>query len=187
VRFLLLALASLSARADSITVEITPERHAIVHEHFSIAGPVEFVFLRSDCMQILVDESGTGPWFPVSIPKPDAISYEARPATQFPGSCALPLLMPKHPIRSVSITVIDHGGLTDVTVPCLARDRGSKSWSGTFPAVPSQIGLEWRGGDTAIAENRAPTGAFFWNFWGLATVLVTWIAAYLTWARRETH
>lgn len=194
MRFVVLALMALCARADSIEVEITPGREAIVHERFSQSG--SFVFLASECARIEKLQSGsgnplellgTGPWINVAVPqiRPVELSYRVVPAVALPRSCDVPLVMPKRPIDSVSITITDQGsGLSGVAIPQLARTSES-TWTGTFPAVPSRVRLEWPRGNAPEAANGGPVGLFFWNFWGLVVVLVTWTFAYLVWASRQ--
>lgn len=195
MRIVLAVLVALAARGDSIDVRISPDRVASVQERFSGAGPAEFVSIESPCMRIeqinagglALKTQGAGPWSEIAIPATASleISYQAEPVAA-PRTCSLPLLMPKHPIDSVSVTVTDLGsGLSFISVPQLTAHRDSKTWTAMFPAVPSTLRLEWETGNRPAASVEAPTGRFAWNFWGLCTILVTWIAAYLAWARRH--
>ncbi len=197
LQFLLVLLASFCAFADSITVEITPDRHAIVREIYSISGPSEFVFLAGAGARVEkihsaaghpLEINGSGPWFTVRIPPMNAVdlSYEVVPTLPSPRSCGVPILMPKHAVDSVSVTIADFGsGLRRVSVPHLVHHRDLKTWTATFPAVPSHFQLEWETGNVPPAASTGPAGLFAWNFWGLAGVLVTWTIAYLLWARRQ--
>jgi len=191
---LLLFLAGLCAYADSIRVEIAADRHATVQEHYSLSGPTDFVFLVSPCARVEkiqaggrpLEISGSGPWITVAIPPMREIdlSYDVMP-TAPPRACAVPILMPKHPINSVSLTVAELGsGLARISAPHLLHSD-FKTWTATFPAVPSHLDLEWETGSAPPPSIAAPTGLFAWNFWGLAGVLVIWTIAYLLWARRQ--
>jgi hypothetical protein len=189
LKLLLIALMSVGAYADSISIEVFADRHAMVRERFSAGG--EFEYLSSACARVEKVESGgqalegrgSGPWVGVTIPAAD-VSYEVVPVIPSPHSCAMPILMPRRAVDSVSITVTDRGsGLRGVSVPQLVAD--SQSWSGKLPAVPSRVQLEWDSGDSPPASMAGPSGRFDWNFWGLVAILVTWTAAYLLWARRQ--
>lgn len=183
--------------ADSIAVEIAPDRHATVREHYSVSGPIEFVFLAGACARVeriqsgdghRLETKGSGPWItvPVSSTSPMDLSYTVVPVFPSPRTCAVPIVMPKHAVDSVSITVTDRGsGLSRVSVPHLIAHPDSKTWTATFSAVPSHVQLEWETGDAPPAPLSGPTGLFAWNFWGLVGVLVTWTVAYLIWARRQ--
>jgi hypothetical protein len=195
LRVLLVPLASLCAFADSIAVEVSPDRHVVVREHYSISGPIEFVFLASPCARVNEIESagrrleahGSGPWITVPIPAMTSVDvhYEVWPVVPSPRTCAVPILMPKHAVDSVSFIVTDLGsGLSRVVVPQLLAHPDSKTWTATFPAVPSHLQLQWESGSAVPASNVGPRGHFDWNFWGLAGILVTWTIAYLVWARR---
>lgn len=196
LRFLLIPLASLCAYADSIAVEISPERHVVVREHYSVNGPTEFVFLASSCGRIdeiqlaggrRIEAGGSGPWITVSIPLTTAVdlSYIVAPVIASPRTCAVPILMPKRSVGSVSFILTDLGsGLSRIPVPQLLAHPESKTWTATFPAVPSQLQLEWENGNASPPSNGGPVGRFEWNFWGLTGILVTWTIAYLLWARR---
>ena len=179
LRFLLIPLVALGAYADSITVEITPERRAIVREHFSSAGPL--VYLATSCARMEKLESiGNGPWIDVRAASGD-VSYAVVTASR---ECSIPLVMPKRAIDSVSITITDRGsGLRSVTSPHFIAHRESRTWTSTFPAVPSALRLEWETGDAPPMSSPGPIGLFAWNFWGLTGILVTWTIAYLFWAR----
>ncbi len=178
----LLLLVGVCAYADSISIEISPDRSALVREHFTLSGPVEFEFLESPCARVRLATTGTGPWF--TVPAAADLRYEVVPVIPSPRTCAVPIVMPKRAIDSVSLTVTDHGsGLAHISVPQLAHN--SKTWTGTFPAIPSQVELEWETGNPPPPSIPGPAGRFDWNFWGLAFVLVTWTIAYLLWARRE--
>jgi len=197
LRFLLVLLAGLFSYADSISVEITPNRHAMVHERYSLSSPGEFVFLASAGVRVEkiqsaggrpLEISGSGPWFTVRIPPTHAVDliYEVVPMLPLPRTSGVPMVMPKHAVESVSVTITDFGsGLSRVSVPHLIRHPDSKTWSATFPAVPSHLQLEWETGNAPPAPSAGPAGLFAWNFWGLTGVLVTWTVAYLLWARRQ--
>jgi hypothetical protein len=181
----LLLLVSVCAYADSISVEISPDRSVVVREHFSLSGPTEFEFLASPCARVLLATTGTGPWFIVPILSKADIVYQVVPVISSPRTCAVPIVMPKRAIDSVSLTVTDRGsGLTSISVPQLAAHPDLKTWTGTFPAIPSHVELEWETGNPPPASIAGPVGRFNWNFWGLVFVLVTWTIAYLMWARR---
>jgi hypothetical protein len=189
--------------ADSIAVEITPDRHALVREHYgmrehySLSGPVEFVFLASTCARLeriqsgdghALETQGSGPWItvPVSSTTPMDLSYEVVPLSPSLRTCAVPIVMPKRAVDSVSMTVTDRGsGLSRVSVPHLIAHPDLRTWTATFSAVPSHVQLEWETGEAPPAPVAGPTGSFSWNFWGLVGVLVTWTVAYLIWARRQ--
>jgi hypothetical protein len=191
------ALVSISASADSIAIEISRDRRAVVREHYSVIGPVEFVFLASSCADVKdieladsrrMETRGPGPWITVLIPAVTAVDlhYQVEPVVPSPRSCAVPILMPKRAVDPVSVTVTDLGsGLSRISVPQLFAHPESKTWTATFPAVPSQVQLEWETGDSPPASGTALTGRFEWNFWGLTGILVTWTVAYLMWARRQ--
>jgi hypothetical protein len=196
VPFVAILFLAVGAFADSIEVDVRADRSAVVREHFSQTGSAGFVFLASACARIenprtgagAVEVKGSGPWMEVAIPASGAVdlSYEAVPAEGSPRSCAVPVVMPKRAIESVSVTVVDQGsGLKGIAIPRLAEGPVSRTWSATFPAVPSRVQLEWPSGDAAREETRGPVGLFFWNFGGLAGVLVTWTIAYLIWAKRQ--
>lgn len=196
MRFLLIPLLAVYARGDSVTVEITANRQAIVHEHFTESASGGLIFLASPCARIdniqdaggrIFLPTGNGPWRVVSIPPaPLDFSYQAVPVAAFPRNCAVPMLMPRHPISSVSITVTDHGsGLQNISVPHLVEEFPSRTWTAQFPAVPSQLRLEWDSGNIPPGGSRDPEGLFEWNFRSLVGILITWIAAYLFWARRQ--
>lgn len=195
-RLLWIAPVCLCAYADSISVEISPDRHAIVREHYSVSGPIDFVFLVSPCARVEKIQShgrslnthGSGPWITVSMQAIDAadLQYEVVPSVPQPRTCALPILMPKRPVDSVSVTVMDLGsGLSRIAVPQLVVNRDLKTWTASLPAVPSQIRLEWDTGSPPPEPSAGPAGRFAWNFWGLACVLVTWTVTYLLWAGRK--
>jgi len=185
----LVPLAALCVYADSIDVEITPARTMIVRENFSRAGS-HLIFLASSCARIekiqsadgsVLRTSGPGPWMTVSNASMP-LSYEAVPLAS-PRICSVPLLMPEHPIDSVRLTITDHGsGVTRVGIPHV--EGGAGKWTATFPAVPSQVQLEWPAGAALPKAPLFPIGRFAWNFWGLVSVLVLWTVAYLIWARR---
>ncbi len=192
LRGVLAALAALGAYANSIDVRITPDRKAEIHERFSGAAPVNFVYLDSPCVRIgriqadgrLIEPQGAGPWRTVASPALE-ISYEAVPVAAA-RACPVSLLMPDHPVGPVSVTVTDLGsGLRFISVPHFAADPGSKIWTANFPAVPSILRLEWKTGSPPGGSTPAPAGRFALNFWGLCAVLVIWTAAYLLWARRD--
>src|SRR5580700_5509430 len=100
-------------------MEITPGRHAIVHEQYSLSGPIELVFLASPCARVeriqlggrALEAKGSGPWITVLISSKTAIdlSYEVVPVSPSPRSCGVPILMPKHAVDSVSVTITDLG------------------------------------------------------------------------------
>lgn len=195
-RFLLLALAGTCVYADSIAIEITPARRALVQEHYSVAGPAEFTFLAGSCARIeaiqsggrTLEPSGSGPWMTVQIPAASHVdlSYQVTPYYGDPRNCDVPILMPKHPIESVSITVRDLGSnLAGIAVPHFIEDSELGTWTAKFAAVPSHINLEWETGSDEPAPPAGPSGLFAWNFWGLVGILVTWTVAYLLWARRQ--
>lgn len=197
MRFLLVPLVAICAYADSITVEVMPGRQAIVQERYALPGPAELVYLSSPCMRVAkirttdgraLEATGSGPWITVAAPAEAVVdlSYEAVPVSPSPQTCAVPLLMPKHAIQSVSVSVIDRGSrLRDITVPHLVAQPASGKWTATFPAVPSRLQLDWETGNAPPAAPSQPAGLFFWNFWGLTGVLVVWASAYLVWARRQ--
>jgi hypothetical protein len=197
LRFPLILFASTCAFADSIAVDISPDRHAVIHEHYSVSGPTEFVFLASPCAWVeqiqssggrRLEQHGSGPWISVPIPAMTAVDlyYEVVPVVPGPRTCAVPILMPRRAIDSVSVTVTDSGsGLSRISVPQLFAHPDSKTWTAVFPAVPSSLQLEWATGVVPPASSPGPTGSFTWNFWGLTGVLVTWTIAYLLWARRQ--
>ena len=196
VRSLLLVLACACAYGDSIAIEITPARRALVQEHYAVAGPTEFIFLASVCARVeaiqsggrTLDPRGSGPWMTVAIPAAASvdISYQAAPMNGDPRSCAVPILMPKHPIESVSITVRDLGSnLAGIAVPHFLEDPELKTWTARFAAVPSHINLEWSTGEAPPPVPAGPSGLFAWNFWGLVGILIVWTFAYLLWARRQ--
>jgi hypothetical protein len=179
----LLLISAFVLRADSITIEIQPDRSAVVREHFSISGPTEFEYLDSPCARVQLAVTGTGPWFTVPA-KPDLV-YQVVPAIPSLRTCAVPIVMPKRTIDSVSLTVTDRGsGLTRIMVPQFAGHPDPKTWTATLPAIPSHVDLEWDSGNPPPASIPGPVGSFNWNFWGLAAILATWIIAYLMWARR---
>lgn len=197
LRWLSLALIGACAYGDSIAVEVATDRHATVHEHFSLARPAEFEFLSSPCARIEeirssngqpLEPIGSGPWImvPVSAATAVDLSYQVVPMSASPRTCAVPILMPKHPVDSVSVRITDRGsGLSRVTEPRFVAHPDSKTWTATLPAVPSHVQLDWPSGDAPPASRAGPVGLFAWNFWGLVSVLVIWTIAYLFWAHRQ--
>ena len=188
---LLLFLLCLRAYGDSIRIEIAADRHATVREHYSLSGPAEFIFLASPCARVekisAGEQRGSGPWVTVEVPAMSAIelSYEVAPIAPSPRACAVPMLMPRHSIHSVDITLVDRGSdLRGISMPRLPHPE-AKMWAATFPAVPSHLELEWETGGDSPPAIAGPIGHFAWNFWGLAGVLVIWTIAYLLWARRQ--
>ena len=92
--------------------------------------------------------------------------------------------MPKHPLDSVSLTIQDRTrAVLDISLPQLSHPEPAR-WTGTLPAIPSKIQIEWRTGQAPMpSPEKSPTGLFFWNFTGLVAVLISWTILYLVWAR----
>jgi len=189
---LLLTTAFLFASGSAeITIHITPDRHATVREHFSLAKTQEFVFLASPCARIenlQIDgmpepiPAVAGPW--ITLRAGVDLAYDAVPISPDPRSCAVPLVMPKLVLESVSLMVEDAGsGLANVAFPHMTHD--GNRWTALLPAVPSKVTLDWAQGSAPLPRVPLETGLFYWNFVGLVTVLVIWTIAYLVWAQRH--
>jgi len=170
----------------------------------SQCGGVENIRLVQGGMGHELSAAGSGPWRTVRPPvsaglsaAPFDVYYDVVPVAPNARSCGVPLLMPQMVLEPVGrktsdfifVRVEDAGsGISNIAVPHLQIQSGGKAWSASFPAIPSKVEIEWRTGGEVRASpgNQSDhTGLFYWNFFGLLIVLVTWTALYLLWARAQ--
>lgn len=88
---------------------------------------------------------------------------------------------------AVEVTVRFASGGGRVDFPHMARIEENE-WSARFVAVPAFVhvrGLHASGVPCAPPDRAPNDGGLAWRFWLLAAIMVTWVPAYLLWARRS--